>query len=191
MENSTNVAVLEQQNNQVATVERSSIISVVQSCEIDNMGQDDILSMFETAETVPFKQNLTLWDPPKDKDGNSIPGSQFVGLFVGLSVISLPSMKDGEEGVMQDVDIAVFLSPEPLLDNKGNEVSKQLTMKAIAARRAYGFFKNGLMVDGNGNQKTPINSMWKIVFKGEVKNKTNQKKSNDYDFYPMLTKKAS
>lgn len=187
----TDLAVTGPENSGLAVAGTYSILSVSQTVNIDTMNQDDILGMFETAETVPFKQNLTLWEPDKDGNGNPKPGSQLIGLFVGLSVLQLPSMKEGEEGLMQDVDIAVFLSPEPLLDDKGNEVSKQLAMKAIAARRAFGFFKNGLIVDSEGKQKTPVNSMWRIVFNGEVKNKTNTKKSHAFDFYPMITKKAS
>jgi hypothetical protein len=95
----------------------------------------------------------------------------------------MPSLND--EKIIEDVPVAVFAVLEDVPNENGEPVAKQIAFKGISAKRCVSHFRNGLMKDEKGQQITPINTMWKIVFKGKQRNKTNSKESSVFDMYRM------
>lgn len=160
---------------QVAT--RKSLGNYGGVIPVENMKQEEVITTMEKAKTIPIKANIELWSPENPNDAME-------GLFIGLTTVKLPSLAN--EGKMEDVKAALFLCAEPVFStDTGEIVAKQLAKKAIAAKRAVSHFENGLIKDEEGNQEIPPKSMWRVVFKGMTKNKTNTKSSSVFDFYRM------
>jgi hypothetical protein len=120
------------------------------------------------AKIVPIKANLEPWAP-------SEPGEILTGIFKGIETITMPSLQ--REGVTDHVNAAVFYVQEPVIDkDTGEHVDNQLVQKTVAARRLVSFFES-----------KQAGTIWRIIYKGQEKNKTNSRKSNVYDFYQMTT----
>jgi hypothetical protein len=165
-------------NNEVAvtTTQENGIAQLGSIGGTVDLKEEKAIAKMENAKVIPIKTNIDSWSPEK-------PNESLEGVFQGLSTIKMPSLND--ENVIEDVPVAVFAVLEDVPNKDGEAVAKQIAFKGIAAKRCVSHFRNGLMKDQNGQQATPVNTMWKIVFKGKQKNKTNSKQSSVFDMYRM------
>lgn len=132
---------------------------------IRNQGEKNkTINKITSAQVVPIKQNLTPWNPAE--------GQILTGIFKGIEEITVPSLQS--EGT-EKIQAAVLYVPEYIYKD-GKVVDKQLIQRTIAGKRAVNFFSD-----------KPQGSMWQIVFRGQEKNKTNNKYSNAYDFYQLVS----
>ena len=158
-----------QNNQQIATIATGTI-------NLEAIEERQAIAKMECAQVIPIKTNIEGWSPEEVNES-------IEGLFRGLTTVKMPSLQ--KEGQLEDIEVAVFAVVEDLSNEDGEAVSKQITMRSIAAKRCVTHFKNGLMRDEQGHQSTPVNTMWKIIFKGSKRNKTNTKSSSIFDFYRM------
>lgn len=135
--------------------------------EVDPNKPEDAVMLIDNAVTVPLQANMEMWDPAES-------GDSMTGLLKGFVILQMRSLTDPNR--IEDVECAVLYTPRDVVDPRTGDVQGQkLVQIAIAAKRAVSFLKN-----------VPVKTMWRIVFKGEQKNKTNQFKSKIFEFYQMI-----
>ena len=133
--------------------------------QLATMSEKEIVDRIDNSEICPIKANAEHWSP-------KIEGESITVYFMGFIYQMMPSLK--KEGQKEKVLCAYLAQKLP---------DKTMITITCAATVLVSYFADGLIVDENGFQATPIDSMWEIVFTGTKKNTTNSKSSNNFNFY--------